>query len=92
MPKIEGENQFFDDEEDQGWSVDTDPLEKYEGLEYDILSFVDLKGAQGVSLQDIYLMVPQDYTVGEVGETIQSLCKRKILNQFKGQRYFIGVL
>ncbi len=86
----EGQDQFGDDE-DEGWSIESDPLDNYEGIEYALLSCIDTKGVIGMSLAEI-LECCDTYDVADIGEALQKLTKEKTINKFHGIRYFIGVL
>ncbi len=91
---VEGENQF-EDEDDEGWKYEFDPLDPaegvYKGIELDILLCIDSRKVVGMSLAEIIECLTQ-YEIPEITETLQELIKNKTLNQFKGKRYFIGVL
>lgn len=91
---VEGENQFEDNEDDD-WEYVVDPLDPeeglYSGIELDILLCIDSKNVVGMSLAEIIECLSQ-YEIPEITVTLQDLLQRKVLNQFKGKRYFIGVL
>ena len=68
---VEGEDNFRDDEEED-WDIDSDPLDKYEGIEYDLLACIDTKGVIGMSLAEI-IECCDKHDVADIGIALQKL-------------------